>query len=303
HDAYRHDTRGEGSSDRVLTTLDLLRRYGVEFNILCVLTDRNVEHPDELLGFFLNRGIHWLQFIPAVEWEEEPTDQPPRLARFSPSSEAYGRFLCRLFDLWFERYRHYVSIRFFDSVIAKMVMDEMPLCILGGSCHTQLTIEHDGSVFGCDHFVEPRWRLGQVDGVDWMARLDQPRLTRFAQGKQRVPPTCLACPWYRFCYGGCPKHRPHRGDEAHAPAASVLCEGYRAFYAHAMPRLEWLCGYLRQNRLPPPPQQTPSAAPRSVKPGRFAPQEQVVPMRVPRNAPCPCGSGRKFKRCHGAGWR
>jgi preprotein translocase subunit SecA len=21
--------------------------------------------------------------------------------------------------------------------------------------------------------------------------------------------------------------------------------------------------------------------------------------KVPRNAPCPCGSGRKFKQCHG----
>ncbi|MGH9196128.1 MAG: SEC-C metal-binding domain-containing protein [Acidimicrobiia bacterium] len=24
---------------------------------------------------------------------------------------------------------------------------------------------------------------------------------------------------------------------------------------------------------------------------------------MPRNAPCPCGSGRKFKKCHGANER
>jgi preprotein translocase subunit SecA len=27
---------------------------------------------------------------------------------------------------------------------------------------------------------------------------------------------------------------------------------------------------------------------------------QVISDKVPRNAPCPCGSGRKYKKCHGA---
>jgi len=27
---------------------------------------------------------------------------------------------------------------------------------------------------------------------------------------------------------------------------------------------------------------------------------QAVSEKVPRNAPCPCGSGKKYKKCHGA---
>ena len=27
--------------------------------------------------------------------------------------------------------------------------------------------------------------------------------------------------------------------------------------------------------------------------------EQAVSSKVPRNAPCPCGSGKKYKQCHG----
>ena len=63
-------------------------------------------------------------------------------------------FLCRTFDLWFEKYRKRLSIRDFDAVLNRLVLGQMPLCILDGSCHNQLTIEHDGAVFGCDHFAK-----------------------------------------------------------------------------------------------------------------------------------------------------
>ncbi|MDC1157923.1 SEC-C metal-binding domain-containing protein [Alphaproteobacteria bacterium] len=31
-----------------------------------------------------------------------------------------------------------------------------------------------------------------------------------------------------------------------------------------------------------------------------APAEAFANAKVSRNAPCPCGSGKKFKHCHGA---
>lgn len=53
---------------------------------------------------------------------------------------------------------------------------------------------------------------------------------------------------------------------------------------------------LRINGVPPQrqlPGGVPARSPRASAPERKA-------MKVGRNAPCPCGSGRKFKRCHGA---
>ncbi|MDZ7261373.1 MAG: hypothetical protein ONB05_04635, partial [candidate division KSB1 bacterium] len=76
--------------------------------------------------------------------------------------QAYGRFLCRIFDLWFERHRSTISVREFDAVLNKLVLGQTPYCILDASCHTQVTVEHDGSVFACDHFVERRWQLGKI---------------------------------------------------------------------------------------------------------------------------------------------
>ncbi len=296
HDHYRKDTRGRASSEAVLRGLNLLKRHHVQYNVLCVLNDVNVKHPEEVLGYLLNRGARWVQFIPAIEWREH--DGQPRLARFSPSPHAYGRFLCRLFDAWFDKHRHSISVRLFDTVLNKLLLNTTPLCILAESCHHQITIEHDGSVFGCDHYVQHRWQLAHVtdagwtntirtptpvlsesasEGPDlgenhpqptvpltrnelpisgstratratpvdesWCGRIDTDRLATFAARKQHLPDACHSCDWLAFCHGGCPKHRPHRGD---LPEPTVLCKGYRMFFAHAMERMQWLANRIRQ---------------------------------------------------------
>ena len=355
HDHYRRTNRRAPSSDDVLNGMRLLQQHGVEYNILCVLNDRNVDHPDEILHYLLNLGSRWVQFIPAVEWVTDGAGGNA-LAPYSPDPEAYGRFLCRVFDLWFEKYRKRVSVRIFDAVLNRLVLGEMPFCILDGACHNQLTIEHDGAVFGCDHFVERRWQLARigepgwrnairVDGAEdvgltihgegyrklethagrniesaadlgalhgaetaaatlddgWLGRSDQQRLGQFAQRKQHLPDKCVQCKWKPYCHGGCPKHRSQGGE---VPEPTVLCPAYIMFYERAMPRLEWLAGYLRENRQPPDPESAPRSRSRRGAAARSAasrrPREtSAAAARPGRNAPCPCGSGLKFKHCHG----
>ena len=168
HDHYRLTNRGAGSSGKVLRGINRLREHGVEYNLLCVLNDRNVHYPDEVWKYLMTLGTPWLQFIPAIEWERDPS-RPGRnvLAPYSPDPVAYGRFLCSVFDRWFERHRDRVSVRIFDAILHKLVLDVTPFCILDGSCHNQLTVEHDGSVFGCDHFIERRWQLADLGDPDW----------------------------------------------------------------------------------------------------------------------------------------
>ena len=54
----------------------------------------------------------------------------------------------------------------------------------------------------------------------------------------------------------------------------------------------------------PPPARGPAPAPKP-RPARNAPPVALDSNdpdtwgKVPRNAPCPCGSGRKYKHCHG----
>lgn len=366
HDHYRLTNRGTGSSDMVMRGHELLRKHNVDYNILCVLNQRNVGHADEILNYLLNLGGRWVQFIPAIEWVKSPNDPAQNiLAPYSPEPIAYGKFLCRVFDLWFDKYRGRVSVRIFDAILNKMVLGTMPFCILDGSCHNQLTIEHDGTVFGCDHFIERRWQLAKIGdpgwhnplqvngtqnigltihghgypanaahgGLDiddesdldrryqdpqdqlrsedlddtWFDRVDQQRLGMFARRKQHLPDKCLKCQWKTYCHGGCPKHRSQGGE---VPEPTILCDAYMMFYEHAMPRLEWLADFLRRGHQPPPPGGT--AAVRS-RPPRDAQRVTAGPLpskaftrvsgpqtgRVGPNKPCSCGSGLKFKRCHG----
>ncbi len=173
HDHYRKTNAGEPSHARVMNGLKLLQKHGVEYNILTVLNQRNVEHPREVFQHLLNRGSRWLQFIPEIVFEPDPANPGENvLAPHCPTGEQYGKFMCEVFDLWFERYRQRVSVRMFDAVLNRLVMGQMPLCILDGSCHGQLTIEHNGDVYGCDHFVERRWQLAQIGEPGWKQTFD-----------------------------------------------------------------------------------------------------------------------------------
>jgi len=290
HDHYRLDRRGRGTHQRVMHGLELLRTHGVEHNILTVLNQHNVHYPKRLFRELLRMSERWLQFIPAIEWIEDGQGRP-QLAPFSPTGPDFGRFLCEVFDLWFEHHRYNVSVRLFDVVLNQLVFGQSPLCIMGAGCHNQVTVEHNGDVFGCDHFVQREWQLGQVNDNNsprdrvaltvgqsdqpagnapahdaamnrdaaastdhtaandqWYPSLATDRLGQFSARKQHLGAACTGCPYLRFCYGGCPKHRPHRGD---APEASVLCAGYRMFFEHGMDRMEWMAGYLRQGYDPP----------------------------------------------------
>jgi len=292
HDHYRVDHRGRGTYDRVMQGLRLLRHHQVEHNILCVLNDRNVKHPRKVFDALLKLGERWMQFIPAVEWVDDDGPQKPRLAPFSPDPDDYGRFLCEVFDLWFDRYRDTVSVRHFDSILGALVQGQATICILGPQCHSQLTVEHNGDLFGCDHYVQRRWQLGQINPTpsipltieghppaqadasaveppaqsppdpDWLDRADARKLGEFAGRKQHLPEACRACEWVGLCFGGCPKHRPRRGDVAEP---TILCAAYKRFNAHAMMRLQWLANYVRAGTPPPPPDRAPAGRRRRAR--------------------------------------
>lgn len=168
HDKYRVTNSGDGSHELVLRGLRLLQQHDVEYNILCVLNAGNIDHPDEVFNHLLKLGSRWIQFIPEVVFEPAPRKPGDnRLAAHCPDPKKFGVFMTRVFDLWFERYRQRVSERLFDSILNALVMGRMPLCILDGSCHGQMTIEHNGDVFGCDHFVERRWQLSRIADPQW----------------------------------------------------------------------------------------------------------------------------------------
>jgi len=227
HNTYRTNAAGRGTFEMVMAAAELLRRAGVAFNILAVVSTANVERPAEVYRFFRRSGFPYLQFVPCLE--RDPSGRG--LAPFAISPEAYGRFLCELWDLWLGDGFPQVSIRDFDSYLHRRLQGKANLCTYQSACGQYLVVEHNGDVYPCDFFVRPEWRLGRLGERRLREFFRQPLALEFARKKTPPDPECGRCSWRGHCHAGCPKDRL---DAQGSPAGRTrFCSAYQAFFAHA----------------------------------------------------------------------
>ncbi len=239
HDHYRKDFAGRGTWDRVMAGIEACRKHNVEFNILVLLNDRNVEHPEELWDFFMEQGIDYLQFVQCVENDPETGE----IADFSITAEQYGDFLCRIFDVWIEKWSRKVSVRSFDSILSYLLGSGHTECTLGVQCNDYVVVEHTGDVFCCDFFVEDEWRLGNLleTPIDKLAGAKLKR--QFSRNKRQIANKCLVCRYLDICRGGCPKDRLALGKGN--KVESYFCEGYRRLFDHTLARFRVLAAEIQ----------------------------------------------------------
>jgi uncharacterized protein len=277
HDRYRRDRGGKGTFLRVKDSAKRMLDAGVAVNALCVVNDYSVQYPEEIYFFLKDLGLSYMQFIPVVE--RDPAD-PEKTAACTVPPDKYGRFLCTLFDLWladFEDGAPFTSIRHFDSIFHLYAGRTAPECTLLKECGIYVVVEHNGDVYACDFFVEPEWKLGNVMEGDLLEMLNSDQQQAFGRLKAELPVPCEVCPWLKYCRGGCPKDRVVAFREKRL---DLLCLAHKSFLEHAHPRfLELAKQWKKQQGVARQKEE------RSGKPGR--------------NDPCPCGSGKKYKRCCG----
>jgi len=233
HDFYRRDHAGNGTFDKVVRAIDLCLNRGAEFNALVLLNDRNIRHPDELFDFFMEMRLRYLQFITCVETDPK-TGQ---IAGFSVTPQDYGRFLCRIFDRWIENGPAKLSIRDFDSILSWCLTGEHNICTFQRLCDSYIVVEHDGSCFCCDFFVRGRYRLGSILEKPIESLAGGGRKLTFARQKQNLCSRCIVCRYMDLCRGGCIKDRLVSGTKK---GQSHLCEGYKMFFDHSLPRFRQL---------------------------------------------------------------
>jgi uncharacterized protein len=240
HDHYRRDLGGNGSFDRVVRAIQRCQSHEVEINTLTLVSDVAGERPEEVFDFLIDLGIRYMQFIPCVEIDP----QTGRIAAFSVDPQAYGQFLCRLFDRWMAFGPTRLGLRPFDSLLGYCVEGRHSICTFARQCNQYVVVEHTGDVFPCDFFVEPRWRLGNLvdTPIDQLAVGTDKR--RFARSKEELSNRCLICRYLALCRGGCLKHRLGcLGDGT--SDADYFCQSYKAFFDYAVPRLMQLGAEMR----------------------------------------------------------
>ena len=233
HDSLRLDAGGKGTHKRCLETKRLLEKHGVEFNILSVVTRFLAAHPNKAYNFYKQHKLRYLQFIPCLDGLEEA----PGAHRHSLDARGYGKFLCRLFDLWFMDYCRgdYVSIRAFDNYIRMLAGQPPENCAMHGVCSAYPLIEADGSVYPCDFYALDQYRIGHVAENSFGEMLASGAARDFMAPSRRRHPDCAGCELFFLCRGGCRRDREPVIDGV--AGRNRLCEAYREFFPHALPRM------------------------------------------------------------------
>ena len=267
HDAYRVTRGGEPTHKQVMRGYDLLQKHEVPTDIVCVAHDLNVRQPLTVYRFFRDIGCRYLGFLPVVERLPGTQAMTPH----TPPAEAYGAFLCKIFDEWIGRDTGRIAVQIFEEASRPARGLEHSLCTFRETCGQIPVLEHNGDFFPCDYFVDREHRMGNILETPLCDLLESPAQRAFGEAKRdSLPRYCRECEVLPMCNGGCPKHRVLRTPAGEA-GLNFLCAGLKRFFLHSREPLARMVS-----------REQPRAA-------------TAAP--VGRNDPCPCGSGLKYKKC------
>jgi uncharacterized protein len=200
--------------------------------------------------------------------------------------EALGVFLCTIFNEWKKRDIGRIQVQIFEEAAATAWAKDHALCIFKKTCGDIPVIEHNGDFYACDHFVKPEYCLGNIRESSLVGLLESPAQRVFGQAKwDMLPRYCLNCDVLEMCYGGCPKDRILTTADGE-PGLNYLCAGYKRFFTHCRPFVAQLSALRQQQQS------------RELEMTSGTMSERKPSIQKPgRNDPCPCGSGRKYKKC------
>lgn len=258
HDRHRTDTNGKGSWERVVRCAGLFKKHGVEFNTMTVINASNSREPVAVYRFLKELGSRYVQFTPIVERIAEDESEPMSIVGIdyakasavmddNVTAEAWGNFLCRVFDEWVRRDVGHIFVNWFDNTLSGHMGMNPSLCTMAEYCGCAPAVEHNGDVYCCDHFVFGEYLSGNIMETGIADLVKNDRQLFFEQNKKdKLPLRCRECEFLRLCGGDCPKHRFGTTDAGEP--VSVLCEGFRKFFGHSRKHFEFMASELRNQR-------------------------------------------------------
>ena len=275
HDGYRVDKQGRSTSDSVLRGVDVLKKHCVDFNTLTVVNRLNSQHPIRVYRYLKSIGSGFIQFIPLVErnatddapfkeqglWLQGPPDvdggerYKSPVTDWSVKSADLGRFLGTIFDEWVRKDVGETFVQAFDVALGNWMghltgQKSPSLCVFSETCGSALAVEHNGDVYSCDHYVYPRYKLGNVMDRPLTGMVESPFQRKFGTDKRdTLPKVCRECEVRFACHGECPKHRFVRTPDGE-DGLNYLCGGYRPFFNHVDPHMRAMVALLQQQRPP-----------------------------------------------------
>ncbi|MEY2777899.1 MAG: hypothetical protein RLY30_1997 [Pseudomonadota bacterium] len=253
HDQYRITKGGGPTFDKVMRAAQLLVAAEVPFSALCVVNRDVARHPREVYRFLVEQSGTWrIQFTPCVEtWhfdQQAPARLPPSqmpalgserarpghplsvVTEWSVDPNDYAEFLCTIWREWLAHDFGRIHINLFETAVAQSLGLPAQTCVSSPICGKAMALEHDGSLYSCDHFVYPEYRLGNIQDTHQGDLAFSPKQVKFGTAKRdTLPQFCLQCPELDLCWGECPKNRIIKTPDGE-PGLNYLCDALKAFY-------------------------------------------------------------------------
>lgn len=232
HDSNRVDAVGKGTYSKVMHTLQLLKNYQVDTNILTVITADTAKSYRRIYNFFSRSGLEYQQYIPCLD----PFGEPRGQRSWSLKPECFEQYLKTAFDCWFHdaMQGHKVYHRYFDNLLLMLNGQAPEACGMAGACGVQYVVEADGSVFPCDFYMFDEYRLGNLN-TDSFLQIDEKRKKiQFIEKSQKTDEKCKTCKWYPVCRGGCRRDRDYYYNGI---GRNYYCVAYQHFFEYAWSKL------------------------------------------------------------------
>lgn len=244
HDRYRKDHQGNGTFDRVMAAIDLLKQYKVDYNILCVVHGVSAYKAKKIYEFYRKNDMNYHQYIECLD----PLEAARGSFEYSLTPARYETFLKDLFDVWYEDMvsGHYVYNRYFENLMMILIGQGPESCNMRGFCGPQWVIEADGSVYPCDFYVLDEWKLGNIlnDSLKDMEIVRQK--SGFIDQSKPIPEECRSCKWLMLCRNGCRRNRGINGMQV--DGKNYFCTAYKGFLEYASPRFMVLYNRLKNTQ-------------------------------------------------------
>lgn len=236
HDYFRVDSKGEGSFERVMSGIELLKKYNVDFNILTVVNAMTAKKITQIYEFYKQNGFTYLQFIPCLN----PIGMEKERFPYTLTAKAYGHFLKTLFDLWYNDFKRGVTIHIqqFEEYVKMLLLMPADVCGMNGVCSCQHAVEADGEVYPCDFYVMDEYKLGNLNEVSFVEVNEKRKEIRFIEESAKMHEDCKSCKYAPVCRGGCRRHRTPK---------NCFCASYYEFFEYTIHRLEEIAAFYKNN--------------------------------------------------------
>ncbi|MFI3166667.1 MAG: SPASM domain-containing protein [Bacillota bacterium] len=228
HNTHRVDAERKGTFNKVMKTIDMFKKYKVEFNIIAVVTSLSARSAASTYKFFRSHGFNFMQFIICLD----PMGVKPLSGTFSPDNDGYFNFYKTILDLYIQDKRNGepVYIRYLDNLLGMLNGQTPELCGMSGACGGQLIVEGNGNCYPCDFYCEDKYLLGNINqnSLEEMGVCEN--MMKFKNSSLKIDAKCKSCSVFKICRGGCRRDRDYMSTGE--LDINMYCEGRKKFFEY-----------------------------------------------------------------------